>query len=174
MNPISHFHPHPAHHPAPHPVPEDHIPPHLRRSRLRCTFREEDLGVFRDIFGSDITAISAMKDITNAPGEITVLGVMALQLAASLRAQLQQHCLPTETRPMETADDPDQQDSVTLVKWDCPALGKSARQLLCALYGDDQGSAYYHELNSGPNEVATVARIFAYVQEKVGDLYEHS
>ena len=167
-----HPHIHPKHHPTP-PATHEHIPPHIHKGRFQYAFSEEDAAVFRDIFGSESTSTTAMSDILDVPGEVTVLGIIATQLAGTLRKLLTERGLDTASKYLSIPGDLSQKDSVKQVEYDRSALGESAKHMLHSLYGEDWGSSYYEKLNRGPDEIATIARICAYIQEKVGELNEH-
>jgi len=165
-------HIHPKHHPTP-PATHEHTPPHIHKGRFQYEFSEEDAAVFHDIFGSETTSATAMNSILDVPSEVTVLGVIATQLAGALHNLLVARGVPTKSNYPGIPDDMSRKDNVKQVEWDCSVLGESAKYMLCDLYGEDQGNSYYEKLNHGRNEIATIARICAYIQEKVGELNEH-
>lgn len=171
-----HHHDHPHIHSKHHSIPpaaHEHTPPRIHKGCFQYEFSEEDAAVFRDIFGSESTSTTAMNDILNVPSEVTVLGIIATQLAGSLRKLLIERGLDTASKYLNVPDDLTREDGVKQVEYDRSALGESAKHMLYCLYGEEWGNSYYEKLNRGTDEIATIARICAYIQEKVGELNEH-
>ena len=172
----NHHHDHPHIHSKHQPISpasHEHTPPHINKGRFQYEFSEEDAAVFRDIFGSETNSVTAMNDILDTPGEVTVLGIILTQLAGAVNHMLVKRGLSTESKYLNVPDEVSQKDSVKQVEYDRSALGKSGKHMLCSLYGEDAGNSYYRFLNSGTKEIAAEARICAYIYEKVGELNEY-
>lgn len=73
MEPLS------GHHPA-GPLHRHHpVPPHLRK-RFYLEFEEDDWKIFVKVFGDEDSADAAMQVIQNAPPEIGVLTMQAVEM----------------------------------------------------------------------------------------------
>ena len=61
-----------------HPIPP--MPLHMQRQRILIKFEEEDLAVFREVFGDEDTAAAAMEILYAAPPEIQILALQILHM----------------------------------------------------------------------------------------------
>lgn len=172
-----HEHPHHEHpHHGPHHKPGTghHLMPHHHDEQLRAELYEHDTRVLSDVFGDELTSTAAVKDISKAPPEMTILAIMAIDLATAIRQQLQKQELATRSNPVQVVEDSAEVDCVNQIEFDCSALTNQAQQVFCNLYGEDRGNTYYKKLRESPHEIAAIARILAYLKEKVGVLsHEH-
>lgn len=162
-NELPHIH-HKAHGLHPHPMHPAH--PHERRAMLRFSLDEKDREVLLAVFGDEDSAASAESIIYDAPPEVQILAIQALSMAA------QTMHLPQSAVAENTQEAPSSAVMENRVRWSCPVLDESVNKLFCQAYGE-VGYSFCTVLGSAPYEIAVVARILAYLNEKVGEINGH-
>lgn len=162
-NDLPHIHPMPHHlHPMPH---------HERRGMLRFTFDEKDREALLAVFGDPNSAAAAESIIYNAPPEVQILAIQALSMTAHTIG------LP-QSQPVGEKEDDDQDitfgaPAENRIRWSCPVLDEAASKQFRQIYGE-AGYSFCTILCTAPYEIAVVARILAYVNEKAGEMnYGH-
>ncbi|MBR4320561.1 MAG: hypothetical protein IKI37_03440 [Oscillospiraceae bacterium] len=70
--------------PVPHP-PAPPLPPHERHGLLRITFDEIDWKVLKDVFGNEDNAQAAAEIIRNAPPEIQIVILQAMNMIEEVK-----------------------------------------------------------------------------------------
>lgn len=159
------FHIHPKHH-AMHPHHLHPAHPHERRAMLRFSLDEKDREVLLAVFGDEDSVASAESIIYDAPPEVQVLAIQALNMAA------QTVHLPQSAVTENTQEAPSSAAMENRVRWSCPVLDDSVNRLFCQAYGE-VGYSFCTVLSSAPYEIAVVARILAYLNERVGEINGH-
>ena len=159
------FHIHPRHH-AMHPHHLHPAPPHEPRAMLRFALDEKDREVLLAVFGDQDSAISAESIIYDAPPEVQILAIQALSMAA------QTMHLPQPSAMANAQEAPSSATKENRVRWSCPVLDESVNTLFRQAYGE-VGYSFCTVLGSAPYEIAVVARILAYLNEKVGEINGH-
>lgn len=162
-NELPHIH-HKAHGLHPHPMHPAH--PYERRAMLRFSLDEKDREVLLAVFDDEDSAASAESIIYDAPSEVQILAIQALNVAA------QTMHLPQSAVAENTQEAPSSMVMENRVRWSCPVLDESVNKLFRQAYGE-VGYSFCTVLGSAPYEIAVVARILAYLNEKVGEINGH-
>lgn len=163
-NQLPHIHhkPHGAH---PHP-----LHPHERRDMLRVSLDEKDHDALLAVFGDEDSAAAAECIIYEAPPEVQILAVQALSMAEQfIRLSKYQPEQQVKEYPQEAPAFKTQENRARM---SCPVLGESAKRLFGQLYSEN-GDTFYTVLDSAPYEIAVIARILAYLNEKAGEINGH-
>lgn len=166
MNRLDHSHIHPKGH-AMHPHHVHPAPPHERRAMLHLFLDEKDQEVLLAVFGDQDSAAAAESIIYEAPPEVQILAIQSLSMAEQFvrlsESQPEQQVMENsqETSSCETVEN--------RARMSCPVLGESAKRLFDQLYGET-GDGFYTVLGSAPYEIAVIARILAYLNEKAGEI----
>lgn len=162
-NELSHIHPK-SHGLQPRPMHPAH--PHERRAALRFSLEEKDREVLLAVFGDEDSAASAESIIYDAPPEVQVLAIQALSMAA------QTVHLPQSAIAENAQEAPTSAAMENRIRWSCPVLDESVNRLFRQAYGE-VGYNFCTVLGSAPYEIAVVARILAYLNERVGEINGH-
>ena len=162
-NELPHIH-HKSHGLNPHPMHPSH--PHERRAMLRFSLDEKDREVLLAVFGDEDSVASAESIIYDAPPEVQILAIQALSMAA------QTMHLPQSAAAENAHEAPSSAAKENRVRWSCPVLDESVSRMFRQAYGE-VGYSFCTVLGSAPYEIAVVARILAYLNEKVGEINGH-
>ena len=166
-NELPHIH-HKSHGLHPHPVHPVHH--HERRAMLCFSLDEKDREVLLTVFGDEDSAASAESIIQDAPPEVQILAIQALNLVEEAM-QLHQH-QPEQQILEELQEVPAFEASENRIRMSCPVLGEAAANQFRQIYGET-GYGFCTVLGTAPYEIAVVARILAYLNEKAGAIYGH-
>lgn len=60
--------------------PKHPIPPHERRAMMHIEFDEKDMGILKEAFMDEDTVMAAASIIQEAPPEVQILTIQAIQL----------------------------------------------------------------------------------------------
>lgn len=162
------------HHAPPH-HPLKPIPPHERRHRVSFTFSDKEHAMIREIFGNDDSAASAVSVISDAPPEVQILAIQAVDLAVHLSELEQMLDMPAyvdQVPFIDSTEEPvynEDEHRINRVRWPNPVLDDSAIRLFGRIYGE-AGYRFCAALDVAPYEIAVVARILAYLNKKAGEL----
>lgn len=63
-----------------HKNPGKHIPPHEKKTLIHIEFSEEDIPLFKRIYGDEDEAAAAVHVLMDAPPEIQILAVQLISL----------------------------------------------------------------------------------------------
>lgn len=167
---LHHMHPHRMH---PHHMHPHHVhpaPPPAPRAMLDISFDEKDREMLLAIFGDQDSAATAESIIYEAPPEVQILAMQSLSMAEQLVQ------LPEEQPAQQAVEESQEVFSCKAVenraRMSCPVLGESAKRQFVQLYGE-VGEDFCFVLGSVPYEIAVIARILAYLNEKAGEINGH-
>lgn len=168
MKYFEHNHPHSAHHL--HHFHEHPDPRHDRRNTIRLTLDEEDRAMLLTVF-PDRDSAAAAEDIfyCEAPPEVRFLIIQNLKAIAQIQQMIQTVPQQKDEIAEETKIFPAWNEQENRARWNNSVLDDNSESLFCKLYGE-AGVGIHHHLEMVPYEMALVARIQAYLNEKVGEL----
>lgn len=168
MNRFAHNRHHPPHHPHKHPGPcHDH------RNAIHITLDEDDCAMLLTVLGNQDSAAAA-EDIfyCEAPPEVRFLIVQNLKTTAQILRILQtmpEHEAEPAKKPQHL---PVRNNQENRTRWNNPVLDDTSEDLFYKVYGE-AGTDIHNLLEKVPYEMALVARIQAFLNERVSELYGH-